>query len=55
MYRIYELLLLIILIAQLSLEDSLLEMRKCKTCNVTLQRDKAWNWLYYVLRLARKA
>ncbi len=40
--------------AQLSIEDSLLEMRKCKNCNPTLERDEAFEWLYYLVRLAKK-
>jgi len=40
-------------LAQESIENSLLEMRKCKSCNPTLQQDEAFKWLYYILRLAK--
>lgn len=41
--------------AQNSIENSLLQMRKCASCNVTLQHDKAFQWLYYLIALSKKS
>lgn len=41
--------------AQNNVEDALLEMRKGSACNPTLEHDKAFDHLYYLLALAKKA
>lgn len=41
--------------AQACVEDSLLQMRKCAACNPTLEQDKAFQWLYYLVALARQS
>lgn len=41
--------------AQASIEDSLLEMRKRKSCAVTLERDRAFQHLYFLVNLSKRA
>jgi hypothetical protein len=41
--------------AEMSIADSLLQMRKCPDCNPTLEQDDSFKWLYYLIYLAKQS